>query len=328
MEATDQRCSMADDLRDLVERAAGSPMASPADIERINRRAQLLRRRSVVRSVVGVTLAAALLVTAYLSLADTGQGSSVRIDPVSSLLHEPPRGAVSAQLLRDGTPVWVVHHDDNSVSVLSAPSTHTPYGVSQLVGWCPSSRSFEDGMYGSLWDERGHWRGGPAPSDLAHATVRVLDDDRIEVGPLIKTRVRTPPDAPVGEPCFGNRPRGYDPGSTRRHHFTSDEATSFGDLRRQTSDDASGDVVFLDDAVVVVTESGPARLCPAAKVREIGTCRDGIPIADFDTALLRKNSPGQTVVIQGDLLLRPGRNAVRELTSVDGYRITTQGAPK
>jgi hypothetical protein len=140
--------------------------------------------------------------------------------------------------------------------------------------------------------------------------------------------VRTPPAAPVGEPCFGNRPRGYDPGSTKRHRFTSDKATSFSDLRRQTSDHASARVVFVDDAVVVVTESGPARLCPAAKLREIGTCRNGIPIADFDTALLRKNYPSQTTVIQGDLLLRAERNAVRELAYVDGYRITTQGSPK
>jgi hypothetical protein len=309
-------------LDDLVQRAASAPLPSAADIERITRRARILRRRSLTRGVVGVVMAVALTVTIYLSVARTGDGASVRIDPAGSRLRAPLRGVASPQFLRDGTPVWVVRHDDGTVSVLSARSTHTPFGVSQLVGWCASSRSLEDGMYGSQWDERGHKRGGPAPSDLAYANTMVLTNGQIKAGPLIVTQVRTPPEPSVGEPCFGNRPRGYDPGTTTRFHFGDNEATSFPDLRQRTSDRPSGHVVFVNDAVVVVTQRGPARLCSAKRLQETATCRHGIPIADFDTELLRKNYPNPTTVIRGDLLLRPEHKAVRELTYIGGYKIS------
>ena len=318
---------MASDLQDLVERAANAPAASAADVEEIMRRAQRLRRRSLTRRVVGASLVAALTAALWVSFARTGDDSSVHIDPASSLLRRPARGEVSAQALADGSPVWVVRHDDGKVSVLSARSTHTPFGVSQLVGWCASSRGFEDGMYGSRWDELGHKSGGPAPSDLASAEVKVVGDGDIKVGPLIAAGVRTPAELNSGPACYFNRPRGYDPGNTERFEFSDDEATSFPDLRRQTTDHPSARFVFVNDAVVVVTQSGPARLCAATRPQRASTCTNGIPIADFDPALFRTRYPNQAAVIRGDLLLRPGRNAVRELTYTNGYKVTTTDAP-
>jgi hypothetical protein len=322
---------MANDLQELIEQAASPPRASSTDIDRIMERARRLRVRAIARRVVGAVAAGLLIAAVSSNLADTGTDAPVRINPATSTLQVPARGVASPQLLRDGTPVWVVHHRDDSLTVLSARSTHAPAGIAQLVGWCPSSRRFEDGMYGSQWDERGRYRGGPAPSDLAYAKVQTRDEDQVAVGPLITRHRRTaaelPKEArpPPAASCFANLPSGYDPGTTKRHHFTNDQRTSFSNLRRQISRHDARRLLYLTDAVVVVTATGPAQLCASAQFRATRTCHGGIPITDFGAAFFRERyrSGG---VIRGPLLVRPTPDAVQELTYVDGYE-TTQTPP-
>src|SRR5438132_6154033 len=130
---THRRRAMASDLHDLVERAAAAPAAA-ANVEWIIGRARRLRRRSVMLRLVATALVVALVAVVYLSVVHDRGRDSVRIEPADSVLRLPPVGAASAQLLADGTPVWVVRHHNGTVSVLSAMSTHRPYGVTQLIG--------------------------------------------------------------------------------------------------------------------------------------------------------------------------------------------------
>lgn len=78
----------------------------------------------------------------------------------------PPRGDVAAVRLRDGRPVFVVHHQTGEIDVLDAFSTHVPYGVYKMVAWCPESRIFTDLVHGARYDEWGVYEGGPAPTSM------------------------------------------------------------------------------------------------------------------------------------------------------------------
>ena len=84
----------------------------------------------------------------------------------SQALAMPQRGAVNAEFAADGHPVWVVGHDDGSISVLDAFSTHDPFGVNKPTWFCPGSRVFEDPFHGSRYDEFGDRIAGPAPIGL------------------------------------------------------------------------------------------------------------------------------------------------------------------
>jgi len=101
--------------------------------------------------------------------------------PVALALPQP--GETRADYLPDGTPVWVVGHQDGSVDVLSASSTHPTFGVQQLTWWCPASRAIEDPFSESAWTEYGVKVAGPAPSDLAHWSTAV-HGDKVLLGDL------------------------------------------------------------------------------------------------------------------------------------------------
>ena len=93
------------------------------------------------------------------------------------LLDLPPLGKVEPGVLADGSPVFVVHDLDGTVSVLRAESTHNP---AEPVGWCPSSRTVDGVLFGSKWDPHGRYVAGPAPKDLGSYEIR-LDSEQIVV---------------------------------------------------------------------------------------------------------------------------------------------------
>jgi hypothetical protein len=96
----------------------------------------------------------------------------------SDVLDVPPRGGVAASFLADGRPVFVVHHGDGSVSVVDAFSSHRPYGLEDLVAWCPSTREFVEVAHEARFDEFGSWRSaGPAPEGLATFAFEVVERD-------------------------------------------------------------------------------------------------------------------------------------------------------
>lgn len=301
---------MAEDFVDLLERAAAAPTSSAEEIDQINARARRLQRRS---HMVGALMAAlvAVVVAGLVYVASNGSAdrTSVGIDPASSSLVVPDRGRASAQLLEDGSPVWVIRHPAGTVSVVSAASTHRPFGISQLVDWCASSRGLEDPRYGSRWDEFGHKLGGPAPSDLAVAEVREHRRGQLVVGALTDPSRRTRGQPPPGKPCFDS--------DRARQHPGPDDSVPYTELRRTTRNHPSSDVVSVKDAVVVATHNGTARLCPKRAPRPYLDC-SGIPITDFDLALLDRDYTGQTLVIDGDLLLRPHHRGVEQLVFSNG----------
>jgi hypothetical protein len=87
-------------------------------------------------------------------------------EPPEVTLQRPAPGEARADHLADGTPVWVIGHEDGSVTVLSGFDTHMPAGVRKLLWWCPGARTLEDPRHGSRYDESGAKVAGPAPAPL------------------------------------------------------------------------------------------------------------------------------------------------------------------
>ena len=112
-------------------------------------------------------------------------------------LARPAPGETRPDYLPDGTPVFVVGHDDGGVSVISAFDTHTPLSLGKLNWWCPQADGFENPSHGSRWDEYGVKIGGPAPLGLPSWEVRVS-------GTVV--RVGDPlPGPPLGTPFIGDQ---------------------------------------------------------------------------------------------------------------------------
>ena len=113
-------------------------------------------------------------------------------EPKQVILDRPAVGEIRADYLPDGTPVWVVGHEDGTVDVLSGFDTHTPSNLGKLLWWCRSAEALDNPHHGSKWDEYGARLGGPAPSGLPGWNVR-LQSSRVMVG-----EPRPAPADPVG----------------------------------------------------------------------------------------------------------------------------------
>ena len=111
-------------------------------------------------------------------------------------LRRPNAGQVRADYLPDGTPVWVIGHQDGTVDVLSGFDTHVPLGLGKMLWWCPSARGLDNPNHGSRWDEYGVRIGGPAPAGLASWEVDVRSS-RVFLGAPTPA---PPRDAPVSGP--------------------------------------------------------------------------------------------------------------------------------
>ncbi len=119
----------------------------------------------------------------------------------SVVLARPLPGEVRADYLPDGTPVWVAGHADGDASVISAFSSHVPYGLNKLIWWCAKADAFDDPSHGGKWDEYGVRFGGPAPIGLATYETAV-SGGRVAIGGLREGQ-------PLGTPFLG-------PGETER----------------------------------------------------------------------------------------------------------------
>jgi hypothetical protein len=108
----------------------------------------------------------------------------------SDTIAVPPRGHTSAVFLGDGRPVFVVHHQDGTVSVVDGFSSHRAWGVEELTVWCPSSREFVEAAHEARFDEYGEFASPPAPGGVATfafdvaATDAAGDPSRIVVGAM------------------------------------------------------------------------------------------------------------------------------------------------
>ena len=97
-------------------------------------------------------------------------------DASAQALTRPGAGNARAEYLADGEPVWVVGHDDGSVSIVSAFDTHEPFGIGKLNWWCPPARGFVNPHHGSKWDEFGVHLDGPAPRGLTTWSASVVSN--------------------------------------------------------------------------------------------------------------------------------------------------------
>jgi hypothetical protein len=227
------------------------------------------------------------------------------------LVDVPPVGQVSAANLADGHPVFVVHQIDGTVEVIDAFSTHDPYGLSKLVAWCPSSRTFDDVFHGSRWDESGTYMLGPAPSGLATYQSTIQPDGRVLVGSQV-------PSAP--RPSPGNRVNTV--GAFCR---TSDELT-YPSIPGNVSDSPADVVASAPEGWVAVRGSlirgGPtgAELC-SRLARGSRECAQGAPVEGIDVRGLFKHDPG--LVISETFISRVRSGSLVELT-----RVPEPGHPK
>lgn len=196
-----------DEVGELLQRGAGDHPAAPpvGTLMRRGRRRRRFRRVGTVATVAVVVLAGAAAVAGLdefrveFSPADTDESDE---SSSGSVLARPDPGETSAEWLVDGRPVFVVAHEDESVSVVDAVSTHRAYRPDKLVGWCDSARIFQDPHHYSHWGPRGQYLGGPAPAGLATYAAEV-DGDEVHVG------ARRPPASretdsstdPTGPPC-------------------------------------------------------------------------------------------------------------------------------
>lgn len=83
------------------------------------------------------------------------------------VLTVPARGQAEPAFLPDGRPIFVVHHEDGTVTVVDALSNHHAFGFEEIVVWCPTTRHLVEWAHEAHWDEYGRWDpGGPAPFGL------------------------------------------------------------------------------------------------------------------------------------------------------------------
>lgn len=125
--------------------------------------------------------------------------------PGSDVLTVPSRGEASPDFLADGRPVFVMHHENGVVSVFDAFSTHRPWGVEELVGWCASGRYFQEFWHGASFNEFGRWLDGPASADLAYFETERMPDG-IQVGSRVVPQTRSERTEPgyQGPPCYSD----------------------------------------------------------------------------------------------------------------------------
>lgn len=126
----------------------------------------IIRELKFVNGVVlalGAVIGVAVLVAAVVAGANLLRSTSA--DEVITLLR-PAAGEARPDYLPDGTPVWVIGHEDGSASVISGFDTHTPMKIGKLLWWCEELRLLDNPHHGSHWDEFGTKIGGPAPSGL------------------------------------------------------------------------------------------------------------------------------------------------------------------
>jgi hypothetical protein len=152
---------------ELWERATEGPRLDPLDDRRGSRVATI-----AVAAVLAV-LAAILVLRAFGPLrAERPALGGPDVLPV------PARGETLPAFLPDGRPIFVVHHDDGTVTVADGFSSHRPFGFEEVVVWCPTTRDFVEWAHEAHYDEHGIWyTGGPAYADLATFDFDVVDTD-------------------------------------------------------------------------------------------------------------------------------------------------------
>jgi hypothetical protein len=216
----------------------------------------------------------------------------------------PPIGKVAAVNLDDGRPVFVVHQEDGSVSVIDGISTHTPWGLSYPVAWCSSSRTFDDVFHGSKWTEDGVYMFGPAPTGLVTYEATVLSDSTVNVGSPLAPSLRGAQSdfEPTGPFCDGSGDT-IDP-SVPNDLFDSPSAAI----------EAAPDGWIVVQARLVATTPGEVFLCSTDPSKG-PVCADHGPVVGIDPSRV-DDMPDS--VVAGPFLARVQDGSFVDLTVVPG----------
>ena len=173
--------------------------------------------RSPSRLIVAATaLVLFVAAAALLWIVFTPFRTTVKTLAGSDVLSVPARGETSPVFLGDGRPVFVVHHEDGTVSVVDAFSPHRAWGFEEPVEWCPTTRQFVEWAHEAHFNEYGTWvSAGPAPSGLATFAFQVVERDAAGDPASIRVGAMQAPDpggsAPITDPsrppfCPGAEP--------------------------------------------------------------------------------------------------------------------------
>ncbi len=124
---------------------------------------------------------------------DSGPGDDQPIEEPgfgesSGQIALPPRGEARLGALDNGTPVFLVHHHDGTISALDPRTETGETGRLKLVHWIAATRNF---LGQGAWDEYGRSIDGFRSTDLRGFATRVTGDV-VEVG--------SPVPAPAGSP--------------------------------------------------------------------------------------------------------------------------------
>jgi TolB protein len=126
-------------------------------------------------------------------------GTEERAEPV---LTAPPPGETIAGFTESGIPFLVVRHGDGTLTAVEAVSPHLATGnVRKIIGWCASSRTFDDPFHGARFDEVGRYISGPSPTGLVPLAVEIVSEDPLTF------RLGAPQSA-VSREDVGERPTG------------------------------------------------------------------------------------------------------------------------
>lgn len=273
---------------------APDPRLADAAITEGRRR---LRRRRTAGGGIGAAALTLLVVIGVAQLradddrnviAGTGDGNEL------TTLAAPAPGDVVAEQLADGTPVWLVGHDDGSYTVLDAASAHRPYGVAHLVGWCAAARVFVDPQTGSHYDDRGLVIAGPAPHGLDAVTGNPTDGRIVITARQFEQQPRRtqPINGENGDVCLppSGNPSGSSPGALVLHDLGGREA---GALEDALDDAQAGDLLLVRDGTIVIRGDGavacfePGRFLKSLPPQCEGTTVRGIrPVAGQSWAIL------------------------------------------
>ena len=166
--------------------------------------------------VAATTLVLFVAAAALLWIVFTPFRTTVKTLAGSDVLSVPARGETSPVFLGDGRPVFVVHHEDGTVSVVDAFSPHRAWGFEEPVEWCPTTRQFVEWAHEAHFNEYGTWvSAGPAPSGLATFAFQVVERDAAGDPASIRVGAMQAPDprgsAPITDPsrppfCPGAEP--------------------------------------------------------------------------------------------------------------------------
>lgn len=271
------------DVRELLARGASSH--AQLDEADVLRRARWLARRDRGLAVLAVLLVAPVLA---LGIAELGGDTVELAGPVPTppeTLPLPPAGQARAEMLADGTPIWVVHEQGGEVMVLDARSPHDAWGLTALVQWCPST-GFIDAR-GNRFDARGRYLGGPPPTGLIPFEVEVRAG-RVEVGDALAppSRDEAGESSPAG--TCGDAEQVQVPHDLGGTSAAEDLSPTDGALR-------------LVEAALIVSDAGPV-LCPASASLsgEPPSCPEAVPAPSIDPGYL----PARTWnVLEGRMLV-------------------------